>query len=86
LSPRFAYLYFMKNEPERVRAAVRQHVSHWQEQELREYLGGPFADRSGGLITFDAGDAEEAERLVRGDPFLVEGLLESYWLKQWIPE
>jgi hypothetical protein len=30
LSPRFAYIYFMKDDPERVRAAVAGHVEHWQ--------------------------------------------------------
>lgn len=27
------------------------------------YLGGPFADRSGGLITFEASSPERAERM-----------------------
>jgi uncharacterized protein YciI len=38
------------------------------------------------LITFDAEDAAAAQHAVRGDPFLVEGLVESYWLKEWTPE
>ena len=45
---------------------------------------GPFADRSGGLITFDVASGEEAERLVADDPFLREDLLERQWLKQWM--
>ena len=54
MSPRFAYIYFMRDDPDRVRAAVPKHVSHWRGVELSGYVGGPFADHTGGLITFDA--------------------------------
>lgn len=86
MSPRFAYLYFMKDDPERVRATVGEHVAHWQGLRLPRYLGGPFEDRTGGLITFEAQDGEQARRAVDGDPFVQEGLLEAHWLKQWTPE
>ena len=52
---------------------------------LAHYLGGPFEDRTGGLITFDADDAAQAQRAVREDPFVLEGLVEAHWLKQWTP-
>ena len=76
----------MKDDPGRVRAAVPRHVSHWQELRLPCYIGGPFDDRSGGLITFEADDEERAGDAVNSDPFLVGGLLETYWLKRWGPE
>jgi uncharacterized protein YciI len=37
------------------------------------------------LITFDADDAAQAQRAVRGDPFVFEGLVEAHWLKEWTP-
>jgi uncharacterized protein YciI len=43
--------------------------------------GGPFDDRSGGLITFEINSREEAERLIAADPFVREDLLESSWVK-----
>ena len=52
---------------------------------LAHYLGGPFEDRTGGLITFDADDAAQAQCAVRGDPFVLEGLVEAHWLKEWTP-
>ena len=64
VSPRFAYLYFMKDEPDRIRATVPRHVAHWQQLRLPGYLGGPFEDRTGGLITFQAEDGERARRAV----------------------
>jgi uncharacterized protein YciI len=51
----------------------------------RTYQGGPFADRSGGLITFVVDEPARAEAAVAGDPFVQEGLLERYWLKEWEP-
>jgi uncharacterized protein YciI len=86
MSPRFAYLYFMRDDPDRIRAAVAGHVAHWQQQNLPAYLGGPFEDRTGGLITFQAEDLEQARHAVDTDPFMQEGLLETYWLKQWMPQ
>jgi nitrile hydratase subunit beta len=38
--------------------------------DLSNYLGGQFADRSGGLITFEARSVEDAEQLAADDPFV----------------
>jgi uncharacterized protein YciI len=86
VSPRFVYFYLMKDEPARVRAAVSRHVSHWRNVRLTGYLGGPFVDQTGGLITFEADDVSQAREAVRGDPFAQDALLDSSWLKEWRPE
>lgn len=83
---RFAYVYFMTNNPERVRAAAPHHAAYWNDLNLHDYRGGPFADRTGGLITFDADTPERAAELVAGDPFLRERLLEWHSLKAWMTE
>ena len=83
---RFAYLYFMKDEREHVASAVPNHVRHWRGLALDDYLGGPFADRSGGLIVFDTPRLEQAQAAVESDPFVINDLLEAYWLKEWSPE
>jgi uncharacterized protein YciI len=80
---RFLFVYFMRNEPELIRRVVPEHVRYWHDLELPGYMGGAFADRSGGSITFTAANSTEAERLVSGDPFVIEGLLEETWLKEW---
>jgi uncharacterized protein YciI len=80
---RFLYVYFMRDAPDEVRATAPKHAAYWKEQELPNYLSGPFADRSGGLITFEIDTDAEAERLVAGDPFHLDGLLESHLLKRW---
>jgi uncharacterized protein YciI len=81
---RFLYFYLMKDAPDRIRSAVPGHAAYWREQALRHYLGGPFADRSGGLITFDVASTGEAERLVADDPFVRENLLDRRWVKEWM--
>jgi YCII-related domain len=78
-----AYFYLMKPEPERIRTAAPRHASYWQGLALPDYRGGPFADRSGGLIVFDSDSAQEAEELVSRDPFVHERLLERRWVKAW---
>jgi uncharacterized protein YciI len=80
---RFLYFYLMRGEPDRVRGIAPEHAAYWHALELRDYLGGPFADRSGGLITFEIPSAEDAERLVAGDPFVQEDLLERRWVQEW---
>lgn len=83
---RFLYFYLMSDAPARVQAVAPEHAVYWRELGMPDYLGGPFADRSGGLITFDAGSATEAERLVANDPFVREDLLEGRWVKEWITD
>ena len=87
IAMRFLYIYFMrKASPDRVRATAQTHVAYWRELALHDYLGGPFADRSGGLITFAAESAGDAERLVADDPFLRGGLIARHWVKEWLAE
>lgn len=80
---RAAYFYLMTDDAERVRLVAPRHATYWRERVLRGYRGGPFADRSGGLITFEVESAEEATRLVASDPFVTERLIVMSWLKEW---
>jgi uncharacterized protein len=80
---RCSYIYFMKDNPDRVAAVAPEHAAYWRGLELREYLGGPFADRSGGLISFETDSHDDAAQLVADDPFVREGLVERSWVKEW---
>ncbi len=46
---------------------------------------GPFTDDSGALIVYEAASAEEAEKLLRGDPFHQNGIFVKYVLRPWNP-
>ena len=76
----------MKKEPERIKAVVPLHIEYWRKLRLNNYLGGPFADRTGGLITFEAESLEKATSIIMKDPFVLQGLLENKWIKEWAVE
>ena len=86
MAKRYAYFYFMKREPTQIQATVPAHVTYWKERNLEGYQGGPFADRSGGLIIFEAEHMEEATGAVADDPFVLENLLEEKWIKDRLVE
>jgi uncharacterized protein YciI len=83
---RFIYFYFHRTEPEKIREVVPAHVQYWRTADLKSYSGGPFADHSGGLISFAAQNLEEAREIIYQDPFIQEDLIEQMWIKEWIPE
>lgn len=83
---RFAYFYFVAGDPQRVRTVAPQHAEYWRAAALPHYVGGPFSDMSGGLITFDCDSFADAGRLVADDPFRRAHLLERHWLKEWTVE
>jgi uncharacterized protein YciI len=82
----YAFFYFMKNDSEKIRDFIPEHVQYWKDRKPVNYAGGPFGDRSGGLILFEAEDMEAATGLAMNDPFVVEGLIENKWVKEWIRE
>jgi uncharacterized protein YciI len=83
---RVAYFYWMKDEPDRVKSVAPEHAAYWHDLAFPSYLGGPFADRSGGLITFEADSLEHADGIIATDPFVREEPLESSVVKEWLPE
>jgi uncharacterized protein YciI len=83
---RFIYFYFNRSEPEKVRQLVPIHVQYWITAGLRGYMGGPFSDRAGGLISFFALSLEEATEIILKDPFILEDLVAEKWIKEWIVE
>ncbi len=82
----FVFFYLMGDEDARIAVAVPAHVEYWRRVKVDSYAGGPFADRSGGLITFDAANVQEASDVVKNDPFVAQVLVSEYWIKEWLPE
>lgn len=76
----------MKDEPDRIAETIPSHIEFWQACRLSKYMGGPFADRTGGMITFEASGLSEATELASRDPFVVHGLIEQKWTKEWMLE
>ena len=83
---RFVYFYFNRNELEKIRQVVPAHVQYWKAANLTGYMGGPFADRTGGLISFVASSLQEATEITQQDPFILQDLIAEKWIKEWIVE
>lgn len=83
---RFLFFYLMADDPDRVREVAPRHAAYWHGLALAGYLGGPFADRSGGLVTFEADAPAQAQHLATNDPFVREGVVSSWWLEEWLAE
>jgi uncharacterized protein YciI len=81
---RFMYFYFNRNEPEKIRQMVPAHVRYWKTANIKEYMGGPFSDRTGGLISFSVSSFEKATEIIQQDPFIVEDLIADKWIKEWM--
>ena len=82
---RYVWMYSIAGDPDLVRTTAPRHTEYWHSLHLPGYAGGPFADRSGGLITFLADDDEAASQAVDADPFIRAGLIGESWLKAWQP-
>jgi len=83
---RFVYFYLNRNDPERTKQVVPAHMRFWKTANLNGYMGSPFGDRTGGLISFAASSLEEATEVILQDPFIVENLISEKWIKEWVPE
>ena len=83
---RIVYFYLNRNDAEKIKEVVPRHVQYWQSAEVAEYQGGPFSDRSGGLIIFQAANLEEATHIIQQDPFVLEDMIAEKWIKSWIVE
>jgi uncharacterized protein YciI len=51
----------------------------------RLVLAGPITDDSGALIVYEAATPEQAEDLIRGDPFHQQGVFVSWKIRPWKP-
>ena len=65
-----------------IKDTAKSHAHYWIDKNLEGYQGGPFADRSGGLITFQAETDEQAKAWVDQDPFVARDLLTEKWVKE----
>lgn len=60
------------------------HTAHWQAFRDRGTLLmiGPFADRQGAMSIFASREA--AEEFVAGDPFVLNGVVRSWQIRDWV--
>lgn len=64
----------------------RDHVAHARQALARgEFvLGGAYADPpDGAVLLFRGSSAEVAERFAKSDPYVLNGLVRRWWVREW---
>lgn len=69
---------------DQIRPAHRQYLSKLL-AEGKLAISGPFIDRSGALIVYEADSLEEAEKILQGDPFHANGVFVTWKIRPWNP-
>ena len=67
-----------------IRPVHRQYLATLRERGQLA-ASGPFTDDSGALLVYEAASAEEAEKILQGDPFHQNGIFLTYTLRPWNP-
>jgi uncharacterized protein len=84
---KYAAIIEYLTDPEKVqsiRPAHRQYLAQLRERGQLA-VSGPFTDGTGALIVYEAENADEAEKFLRGDPFHQNGIFLKYVLRPWNP-
>jgi uncharacterized protein len=81
-----AIIEYLK-DAEKVQAFRPVHRQYLAQLRERGQLAasGPFTDGTGALIIYEAASADEAEKLLQGDPFHQNGIFLKYVLRPWNP-
>ena len=73
-----------KDKVDSIRPTHRQYLSSLL-QKGQLAIAGPFTDGWGALIVYEANSAEEAEALLKGDPFHAAGVFVRWTIRPWNP-
>jgi uncharacterized protein YciI len=84
---KFAAIIEYAQDREKVQSLRPVHRQYLADLKQRGQLAaaGPFTDDSGALIVYEAASRDEAEQLLRGDPFHQNGIFLKYALRPWNP-
>ena len=67
-----------------VRPPHRKYLAELLEKNLL-VISGPFTEGGGALIVYETATKEEAETLLRADPFTTSGVFTSWTIRPWNP-
>jgi uncharacterized protein YciI len=84
MKKRYAYIFFLKPQSDRITQTVPKHTKYWKSSTVEDFLGGTFADDSGGIISFSANGLEEVSEIILNDPLNKQNLIENRLIKEWI--
>jgi uncharacterized protein YciI len=80
----FVFCYFMNFDPAELKTLIPEQIEYCQHYAPENFIGGPFKDRSGGMLSFSAPDLDAATAICENDPFVKKGLVNQYWVKEWL--
>ncbi len=86
MKSRYIFFYLLKDKPNKIKEVFVNHINYWMNCGAEDFAGGPFSDRTGGLITFMSDSLEEAMKIIMQDPFIKEKIVEKRWIKEWVVE
>jgi hypothetical protein len=66
----------------RVRSSHRAYLTGLQSRD-KLVISGPFQDDIGAILVYEGDSAEEVEKLVREDPFAINGIFLSWEIRPW---
>jgi uncharacterized protein YciI len=71
-----------KNKIGEIRPVHRQYLASLKEKG-QLVASGPFTDDSGALIIYEAPTKEDAEKILKADPFCQNGIFLKWQLRPW---
>ena len=78
MSIQFLYFYIMDStKADKIKEIAKSHAAYWHSINPDSYKGGPFSDKSGGLITFKSNSYIDAKKLNLNHVF------DKKWFKEW---
>ena len=87
MTKQYVFFYMMKKDLKKdvneIKEYVKEHIKYWHDNKPENFSGGPFSDRSGGMILFSAENINTAEKLATNDPFVLKDLIKIKWIKEW---
>ena len=84
MKKRYAYIFFLKPNYDKIKQTVPQHADYWKNSDVEDYMGGTFADDSGGFISFSANGLEEVSEIILNDPLNKQNLIENRLIKDLV--
>jgi uncharacterized protein YciI len=84
---KFAAVIEYVTDKDRINSVRPVHRAYLQSLLARGKLAasGPYLDDYGALIIYEADSAEEAEALLKGDPFHENGIFVQWKIRPWNP-
>jgi len=84
---KWAAIIEYSKDREKVESLRPLHRQYLAELKARGQLAvsGPFTDEPGALIVYEADTQEQAEAILRGDPFCQNGIFVRWQLRPWNP-